>query len=503
MAVHMNTFSVKTYLLGAGSGLGLMLANIVVAIFFMPYLFGYYGAEGFGVISMSMHFFSALALFCSSVSVALNRFYVVDFNKGNKYLSGLFIYSLLIVLVLSVLGVAAAIAIGELYIPLITAKVDDFSTLFYLMALSSILFSFQQVFSVVFYVNHEIYLQNILQIFNVIVRVLLVVLSIFFGLAIASYGWAYLISSFLVFCVVIIYSRKLGVSTDIKFNAMPKVKLEGFRKVMLWLGINNFSALLIRNVDLFIVGYYLLGETQGLYALALQWIVVIRVFSEALSVSISPKIVETSRDVPGRLYESVQLASKAIGSIVAYPVMFLMVFTSEIWELWLGAEGAFMSDYLFIQVLLLSVLFYGCFFPYVYSQVALNKVRVPALVGIFIGVLYVLALVVIGEFGFGLEYFALSLVLAITLKNTIFTPIYGAYITGSDYKTALSPVLRVAGMALLSCITLLSCGHLFGGAVTGLLFSFFIGGVIYLSVCCFVVFSRQERSIAYQLWKKT
>jgi membrane protein EpsK len=130
---------------------------------------------------------------------------------------------------------------------------------------------------------------------------------------------------------------------------------------------------------------------------------------------------------------------KLIGLAMALPIGVVAGLAKPLLTVWLGEDFADLAGLLAVLVLHLCV--NTAVLPLLSTQAALDKVRLPALVTLAMGLLnFVLAWWWAPLFANGLGV-ALAGALVLTLKNGLFTPLYGAHIQGLPWHTFLTCLL--------------------------------------------------------------
>jgi membrane protein EpsK len=128
---------------------------------------------------------------------------------------------------------------------------------------------------------------------------------------------------------------------------------------------------------------------------------------------------------------------------------------------------------------------------------ALNKVKIPGIVSLSMGIVnLVLALLFPLVFDWGLSGVAAAGAVVLTLKNAIFTPLYGAKILEKPWHTFINSLFP--GLVAAILIALLSFGLssvLNQSNWLDLIISFGIITLAYASVVFFAVLSSDERRL--------
>lgn len=145
---------------------------------------------------------------------------------------------------------------------------------------------------------------------------------------------------------------------------------------------------------------------------------------------------------------------------MAIPIVVICVFSKEIIELWVGPAYDNIA-YLVWFIVFPLIINLGTI-PLFTINIAMNKVKVPSILNVIFGCIGLLtALSLVNFYHMGLEGIALGFVLATTLKNSLFTPLYAAYILNLSKITFLAVHIRVIVFSLVfSLLMFFIKGHI-------------------------------------------
>ncbi|WP_425337930.1 lipopolysaccharide biosynthesis protein, partial [Escherichia coli] len=154
-----------------------------------------------------------------------------------------------------------------------------------------------------------------------------------------------------------------------------------------------------------------------------------------------------SRNEQEKMAEMTKIFMKAMSLTMAIPIVVICVFSKEIIELWVGPAYDNIA-YLVWFIVFPLIINLGTI-PLFTINIAMNKVKVPSILNVIFGCIGLLtALSLVNFYHMGLEGIALGFVLATTLKNSLFTPLYAAYILNLSKITFLAVHIRVIVFSL-------------------------------------------------------
>jgi len=199
--------------------------------------------------------------------------------------------------------------------------------------------------------------------------------------------------------------------------------------------INQIGSLLFLQIDLIIVNLLFGAASAGEYAIALQWVVLLRAVAGVLSGVLTPTILSCyAREQIGTLIRVTKSAVKLMGLAMALPIGLVCGLAPQLLTVWVGEQFTSLAPLMVLLTVHLAVNL--AVLPLFPINVAYNRVRVPGLVTFFMG---------IGNFGFaialplltGWGYYGVAAAGAIvlTLKNAFFTPWYATRVLGVGVHT--------------------------------------------------------------------
>lgn len=470
------------YFKNSVSSLALLSTNIFFSIFFVAYFVREFGLSDFSSLSILLQISAAMILVNSPLNISLARLIISDEKNTPIYFQVVFIFTTFMFL-----GIFVITALVSLY-----NDVDYFVLLLFLVG--TYLFCLTLNENVYLFKQGVLYVQNTLQIFNVYLRVFLFFIFNLFLEPIISFALSFFFINLLqYFLMRNFYCRCLPrkLKTDIFKPDLSILNL--IIKNSKYLFLNSFGSILIRNLDLMVIVWLLSSTDSGEYSLYLQIIALLRLFTEAISSSVAPKIMSGFiQDFDG-IQSSFYLFLKIIYYIVAIASMYILINIDFIWKLWIGDSIPFNFD--IIAILIISSCITGGFYAFSYVQNSLNKNKVPALASLAFGILYIGLGVFVLHSGFGLFFYALIYTLLIVSKNLIFSAYYNSYILNSSFKGNLMVSLNSLFPAVIPASLLLYLYYyLEMGIVSYILIQMF---VLVLSSIVFFKYSLSNEERVY------
>jgi membrane protein EpsK len=300
---------------------------------------------------------------------------------------------------------------------------------------------FASIFNVILYVNNRLDLRNLVHIANLLFRTGCIVLFFsFVSAGLASVGIAYFLGALFALAISMLLWRKIGKGLKIKRSCFDISKLKELTGMGGWLIVNQIGALLFLQIDIILVNILFGPASAGKYAAIIQWSFLLRSMA-GVGFGVLLPIILISH-AKGEHEKIVFIAKKAVKFMclaMALPIGLLCGFAKPLLMLWLGEDFAVFSPLMIILVahlvINLSVL------PLFAINTALNRVRIPGIVTMLMGIGNVaLAIVLSKRLGWGIYGIALAGTIMLTAKNAIFTPVYAAHILKIHYATFIKPI---------------------------------------------------------------
>jgi membrane protein EpsK len=312
------------------------------------------------------------------------------------------------------------------------------------------------IFTVSAFVHSRFDLQNLVLATNLITRVLLIVAL--FAVAtpgLVSIGIATLVATLASLGVAMQIWRRLTPELTLAPQEFDRSHLRTLSGTSGWFFVNQVGTLLFLNIDLLVVNIFLGPETAGRYGVVLQWPLLLRTLTTTVASVLTPTILgQYARDDMAAVAHTTRQAVKFMGLALALPVGFIVGMAGTLLTVWLGAGFADLAPLLII--LIAPLVLNAAIQPLFSTQVALNRVRWPGIVTLLMGMInVVVAIWWVGWLPDGIGV-ALAGALILSLKNSLFIPVYNATIQNQPWYTfhlALVPgLLAMVGLALFSSV---------------------------------------------------
>ncbi|CQR74718.1 putative membrane protein EpsK [Sporomusa ovata DSM 2662] len=424
-----------------------LLLSAFIAIWITPLIINKLGAEAYGFIPLTQNligFFSVITIALSSV---IGRFVTISvkqdkFEDAKEYINT-YLYSSL------------AFS-GGLIVPLILVsffidkiiEVPDYLIMDVRLALiiSSLLFLIAfvgSIFAVGPFCANRLDVNSGINVINIIARTLLTVgLLSLFPPKIWYVNLASLISGIIAFLLSISFFKKFFPWLKVNIDFFVKPKLYELITAGAWSSINQIGIILFLQVDLIVANLMVGPKGAGIYAAIMQLPILLRLIAGNVASVFSPLIISFyAQNDMKKLVEYTNRAVKINGLILSLPLGLVCGMSESFLSVWLGSNfGEYKWLLLAMSVHLVISL---TFMPLYYIPTAVNKLRLPALVTVVLGLVnFLLAFVLTGPGKLGLYGIVLAGAIVLTIKNSLFTPLYSAFITNQPFYTYYSNIIQ-------------------------------------------------------------
>jgi len=416
------------------------LVNIVIGVLLVPYFIDTLGVAAYGIIPLATSITGYVAIVVQSLNTSVTRFLTVDLQRedyaaANKtFNTSLFGLTAVILLMVPIILVVAYFAPSIFNVP---AGQETGAVLLFLGVSAAFLIqSWSGSFTVQLFAYNRIDFQNLVNLTNLLVHTgLIVLLFTLFGPDLALIGGAYLVGAVMASGVAIVLARRVCPHLRVSLRSFDRRRVRDLCGMGWWVVINQIGSLLFLQIDLIIVNLLFGAASAGEYAIVLQWVALLRTVAGVLSGVLTPMVFTYyARNQIETLIWFTKSAVKLMGLGMALPIGLVCGLAPYLLTVWVGKEFTFLAPLMVLLTVHLSVNL--AVLPLSPLNVAYNRVRVPGLVTLFMGIGN-LSLAIALPLLTGLGYYGVAAAGAIvlTLKNAVFTPWYATRVLGVGAHT--------------------------------------------------------------------
>lgn len=452
----------KQIAINIGANLSSFVVNLITSLLLTPYLIKHLGVAAYGLVPLALAFSMYVGLISQSITTSINK-NIIDavgdnnIKKVNEVISTAFIIFLAIVLLQVVASIYPVYKL-ESIISIPSALINDAKSMFVFVILGFSFNLISSVLSVSMYATNRLDLMQLNNILRNITRLIFTFLLFEYeSISLASVGKGILFSAIISLIYSYVVSKILMKTMKIRVKYFKKSEVKMIFSMGIWVFVNQIGFVIFSKLDLALANFYFGAESAGLYAIIVQFSDLIKSFGAVIAGVTGPVImIFASRGDIGKIINISTNSVKMLSMVLCIPIIFICVFFNEIIYIWLGIED-FEYQYIvwisiFPLILNLGVL------PLFSVQVAMSKVKTPALVTLFFSIFsLLLSMTLIKVFDFGILAIAISVTLLLTIKNVVFTTVYAAKIMNLKWNVFIKPLISVLFYALIILIIYTLC----------------------------------------------
>lgn len=415
------------------------------AIWLTPYLVSHLGVAAYGLVPLAGLFTQYVAIITAQLSGAVNRFLSIEINKPGGQPNVVFNSALALYLILIVIQLPL-FALGLIYADRIFSIPPELKTDALLLlgcsAGSFLLSMLGGVFGVAQFAKNRIDISSSINLWSLISRLVLIVACFsFFGPRLRYIGYVDLGLQAAMVLVAVGVSRRLLPKLSINLRLMDWRLLAPVFHMSFWTLFNNLGSLLYLRTDIWIINRFISPIAAGQYAAVLVVSNFIRQLAELGNSQLAPVIMQYwAKNEVEALRRLLRFSMKLFALGLAIPISLLCIHGDWVLTLWLG--NGFDGFAPLLTVMVVHLIVNAAVTPLFNLQTASNSVRWPAVVTFIMGIVNVVVAYMLGvRFGMGLMGVALASAVVLTLKNALFTPLYGAAVLGCSKMEFVRPLL--------------------------------------------------------------
>ena len=484
--------------------------TIIISLFITPVIVSKLGGEAYGFVGLAQSFVNYAALITVALNAMASRFvsieiYKGDFNEANKYFSSTFFANLILMLVmLPVLG--GIVWKLEKLIDIPSQLVTDVKIAFAITFLQFLLNVLLSRYEISTFVTNRLYLNQKNNLISSFLRLGLIL--ILFNLL--SVRITYLVAATFVgtvFCYVmnVVYTKRYLPDLKIRRNDFDFSYIKRLLSSGVWSLVNKLSSILLDGLDLLLTNLFIGPLEMGALALSRTITTMFYSLRGTLDYPFTPPMTEcyAKGDIDG-VIRNARMGNKVLGIIMIAPIAAFTVYGISFFDLWVPTQDSGMIQTLALLAMI-NLLASACINTVFSVFTVTNHVRVPALVTLLCGILTVAINAVLLNFtDLGVYAIAATGSVLGLLRNSIFTPLYGAHCLKVKKSTFYHEIMT----GVFCLIINLAVGYLFyrfistGSTWITLILSAGSMAVVCIGINFYIVLNKEERNAAFAAVKK-
>ncbi|MGB3065744.1 oligosaccharide flippase family protein [Sphingobacterium thalpophilum] len=383
-----------------------LVANVGVGIIYTPYLVKSLGLIAYGVVPLALIINQYVSVLTGSLTSALTRFYSIalqrnDLKEASKYIStSLIVVAGIIVVLIGPLYYLVQHVDAVFTIP--NNLVESAKILFLFTMISFGVSLISSVFNITLYAYNRLDYMNIIKIFRISLKLGFVIL-LFTCLEkdIAYVG----IANFLTEFVILIFSiyafvRFTKGSVRVNVKLFDSASLSLLSAMASWVIVQQLGDTMLYRIDNIIVNKFWSTKESGILGAFTELGTYTMIISSVIGSLFGPLILQAySREDHDTVRKMTLDRSVGVGVMVAVMIGIICGFSPIILKVWLGADFVAYNQWLYLKLFLVP--FYSAAGVFAFASRAWNRVRIPAIWTVLLGVLNLGIVWLIAKYGSG------------------------------------------------------------------------------------------------------
>jgi len=430
------------------------LVSVVIGILLVPYFVSNLGVAAYGLIPLATSITGYVAIIVQSLNAVVSRFLTLDLQRedyaaaNRTFNTAFFGLTAIILLTVPVVLAVAWFVPSIFHVP--TGQESGAVLLFLGVCAAFLISSWTGNFTVQLFAYNRLDLQNLINLTYLLVQTgLIVLLFTLFGPDLALVGSAYLTGAVVASGLSIFFARRVCPYLILSIRSFDRRRVKDLCEMGWWVVISQVGVLLFLSIDLIVVNLLFGATSAGEYSIALQWGILLRTVAGLLSGVLTPTILSYyAREQTQSLIQVTKSAVKLMGLAMALPIGLVCGFAPQLLTVWVGSEFTYLAP--LIVLLTVSLPVNLAVLPLFSINVAYNRVRVPGVVTLVMGVCNIaLAVTLSHQTGWGYYGVAAAGAIVLTTKNAFFTPWYATKVLGVEVHTFTRSMLSGVAATIL------------------------------------------------------
>ncbi len=411
------------------------LAMALIGIFMVPYYVDTLGIASYAIIPLATMMSSYIQLITETVANSSTRYSTLTLNtdgieEANRTSSTAFFGLGRLCLFFLPIGILLAI-LSPVIFNITGSNAADVQILFAMIIISSLIVTMSIPFNGVFYATNDLYLLYTSKFAYSVSQIAVIIFLFTAGTpSLAVIGVGYLASSCLVFVMLYILAKRTEKGLRISRSLYDADIFKRIGSLGFWSTLNKVGDLLFIQLSMVLVNLYLGSEVQGGFAMIATIVSMMGTTVYTITDSIDPIILKCyGESKKEEMIAVLYTGLKMITIIMAFPSMYLVVFSEELLGAWVGTEYAYLSKLMAIGVLgnlAFCTALVSKNIPTVYL-----KVRVPTLVTFVLGLVNAAGTVWVLNSQYANVESAMVVWAVTFIALAVFTVAYSAHLTGA------------------------------------------------------------------------
>lgn len=380
-----------------------LLTNILIGLFFTPYLVRTLGIAAYGVLPLALLINSYINVATGALIGSMSRFYSIElvaerYKEASEYLSIAFISLFAFSVLLIPLGAGFILNIDRvLNIP--NEYIHDSQLLFLYVILSFLLSMCSSLLNITQFAMNRLDIMNVIKIGRNFFKVVFVLA--FFSCCevnLVNIGIAFFLSEVVVFIMSLFFFKKeTNKNITISYRLFNKSKFKVIIDMIFWVLLLHIGEVVLFRMDNLIINKFWSTTESGMVGVFSEFGMYVNSVMAVIISLASPLIVINYSKKKYEEMTSVFMNNYMVTNFfLAIMVATILCYAPQIIAFWLGHEYMAYSDWLCLKMLFVPFIIYISIYNTLFR--VYNKLKVPSFVMIICGIIGVALMCVVGKF---------------------------------------------------------------------------------------------------------
>lgn len=428
--------------------------NMAINFFLTPYLVKSLGTESYGFIGLANNFVQYATIITSALNSMSGRFISIAYHKGDKdkasrlfssvLIADLFLASVMLVLI------SLFTCYLDMFLDIPEKLIGSVKITFGITFLTFVISVVTAIFTTAAFVKNRIDINSVRDIISNLLKIALIVLLFtFFPAQLYFIALATLASGVFLLLTNITVKRKILPDVQVSFKNFEIQSVKIILAAGLWMSLAQLSNTLISGIDLLLCNLTLGATLMGVLSIAKTIPHCISSLIATLASVFTPHytILYAQNNIKG-LTKEVSFTSRIVSFILTVPIAGFIAFGYEFYTLWQPTKTP--EEIQVIQILSVLTCIAYLFTAHTQCMTMLNsvcnKLKIPVLVSLGVGVLSIIITLLVINFGNlgdnNVYIIAGTSSVLMSLRAFFFIPIYSAYLLKQKWTTFFPSMLR-------------------------------------------------------------
>lgn len=443
--------------------------NMAINFFLTPHLVKTLGTESYGFIGLANNFVQYATIITLALNSMSGRFISIAYHKGDKDKASRLFSSVLIadLFLAGVMLLATSLftCYLDVFLDIPEHLIGSVKITFGITFLTFVISIITAIFTTATFVKNRIDINSIRDIISNLLKIAIIVaLFSFFPAQLYFIALATLACGVFLLITNINVKKRILPDVKISFKNFEIASVKTILAAGIWMSLAQLSNALISGVDLLVCNLTLGATLMGVFSIAKTIPHCISSLIATMASVFNPHytILYAKNNIKD-LVKEVNFTSRLVSFLLTVPIAGFIAFGFEFYTLWQPTKTP--DEIQVIQILSVLTCVTYLFTAHTQCMTMLNsvcnKMKLPVIVSLIVGVTSILINVLVLNFGNlgdnGIFVIASTSSVLMSLRALFFVPLYSAYILKQKWTTFYSSIVRgwISFFALFIVFTLI------------------------------------------------